>query len=192
MNKFLKKFAIFGVLVAQALTLLSNVNAQTRSPSSQPLARDYFPHKWNEHTSLQGKFHIRFPGTPEEFISSTDGNVLEYTGLLKFWISYTDDTDPIPAIDLLQARKSSNLAIAQAAKERVVKENPILVGGHPGYFLHVDNAEGFIRVQEFLVGKRLYTIVVEGRKARPEEPEGKNDFEGLAMGFINSFRLLRR
>jgi len=40
-----------------------------------------------------------------------------------------------------------------------------------------------------VVGKRVYWVVVGGRRGRANELEWKGDFEKVAMGFINSFKL---
>lgn len=74
--------------------------------------------------------------------------------------------------------------------ERIVKEKAVTIDGYPGYFTHVESSKGWVRMQQIVVGKRVYTIVVEGRKGRANELEGKDDFEKVAMGFINSFKLI--
>jgi hypothetical protein len=63
---------------------------------------------------------------------------------------------------------------------------PLVVGGHSGIFIHIEvQAKEVIRMQWVVAGTRLYTISAENRKGHPNELEGKNDFETVAMGFID-------
>jgi hypothetical protein len=154
-------------------------------------ARDYFPDKWDEYTSEQGRFRIRFPGKPTEEFSPVGVHFLSYSGLLDYRVSYVDEPDlsddPLGAKRYLQETKAATLEITKISGERIIKERDITVEGHPGYFVHVESATGWIRSQEIVVGKRVYTIIVEGRKDGLAQ---KDDFEKVALGFINSFKLI--
>ena len=163
----------------------------TKSQGPPPPARDYFPDKWDEYTSEQGRFRIRFPGKPTEEFSPVGVHFLSYAGLLNYRVSYVDEPelsdDPVSAKRYLQETKSATLELTKISGERIVSERTVTVDGHPGYFSHVESATGWIRSQEVVVGKRVYTMIVEGRK---DALAGKNDFEKVALAFINSFKLI--
>jgi hypothetical protein len=183
------------MLLSSAFYLIAAAVAQAQDPVlPPPPARDYFPAKWDEYTSEQGRFRIRFPGKPKEEFSPVGVNFVSYSSLLEYRVSYVDESeltdDPDSAKHYLQETKSVSLEITKISGERIIKEKAVTVDGHPGYFLHVESAKGWVRSQEIVVGKRVYTIIVEGRKGRANELEGKDDFEKLAMGFINSFKLI--
>jgi hypothetical protein len=159
-----------------------------------PMAKDYFPDKWDEFTSEHGGFRIRFPGKPKDEISSVGVHFLSYSGLLEYRVSYVDEPDitgePNSVKQYLEESRLVSAEITKISGERIIKEEAVTVDGHPGYFLHVESAKGWIRSQEIVVGKRVYTIIVEGRKGRANEVEGAGDFEKVAVGFINSFKVI--
>jgi hypothetical protein len=163
--------------------------SSSQRPSSPP--RDYLPNKWDEYTSEQGRFRIRFPGKPTEELSPVDVHFLSYSGLLDYRVSYVDESelndDLSSAKRYLQETKSATLELTRISGERIVRERSVTVDGHPGYFSHVESATGWICSQEIVVGKRVYTIIVEGRK---NVLAGNHRVEKVALGFINSFKLI--
>ena len=172
----------------------TTVLAVKKAQEPPPPARDYFPDKWDEYTSDQGRFRIRFPGKPREEFSSVGVHFLSYSGLLDYRVSYVDESeltdDPSSAKRYLQETKSATLELAKISGERIIKERDVTIEGHPGYFVHTESKTGWARSQEIVVGKRVYTIIVEGRMGQSQALAAKNDFEGLALAFINSFKLI--
>jgi hypothetical protein len=168
--------------------------AVTKAQELPPPTREYFPNKWDEFTSAQGRFRIRFPGKPREEFSPVGVNFLSYSGLLEYRVSYVDEPeltdDPGSAKRYLQETKSATLELTKISGERIIRERAVTVDGHLGYFVHVESATGWVRSQEIVVGRRVYTIIVEGRKGQAHGLVGKNDFERVALGFINSFKLI--
>ena len=83
--------------------------------------------------------------------------------------------------------------LARAARPKgvqIIAEREISVDGHSGIFVHLEvGAKEVIRVQWIIAGSRLYTVSASSRKGSPEELEGKDDFEKVALGFINSFHV---
>jgi hypothetical protein len=178
-----------------AFYVMAPAVAQAQEPlPPPPPAKDYFPEKWDEYTSEQGRFRIRFPGKPKEEFSPVGVHFLSYSGLLEFRVSYGDEPEvtdgPDSGKQYLQELKSASLLLVNLSNERIIKEKDETIDGHPGYFQHVETAKGWVRMLQIVVGKTVYTIVVEGRKGRANELEGKDDFEKVAMGFINSFKLI--
>jgi hypothetical protein len=186
---------LFSTFVISACYVMAPAVAQAQKPlPPPPPAKDYFPDKWDEYTSEEGRFRVRFPGKPKEEFSPVGVHFLSYVGLLEYRVSYVDDPEITDALDsakqYLEETRATWLDIAKIGNERVVKEKTVTIEGYPGYFMHTESARGWVRTQEIVVGKRVYTIVVDGRKGRANELEGKDDFEKVAMGFINSFKLI--
>src|SRR5882762_1306633 len=183
------------VLLISACYVMAPAMAHAQKPLPlPPPAKDYFPDKWDEYTSEQGRFRIRFPGEPKEEFSPVDVHFLSFSGLLEYRVSYVDESELTGDLDsakhYLQESKSASLLITKISGERIIKQKAVTVHGHPGYFLHVESAKAWVRTLEIVVGQRVYTIIVEGRKRRANKLEGKADFEKVAMGFINSFKLI--
>ena len=183
------------LLSAFHVTACTVVQAQEPPP---PPAKDYFPNTWDEFSSASGKFRIRFPKEPRE-TTSTQGDMqvhyMEYKGLIHYRVSYVDYG---VAIDEPQKVKAIIGGLKEAALKpllnkdpRVVAEREVSVDGHPGIFLHVEfQGKEVVRMQWVIAGSRLYAISASSRKGSPNEMEGKDDFEKVAMGFINSFHLV--
>ena len=185
---------LLSTLIISACYVMAPDVAQAQEPlPPPPPAKDYFPDKWSEYTSEQGRFRIRFPGKPKEEFS-VGVHFLSYSGLLEYRVSYTDEPDlsdnPDSGKQYLQEMKSASQELAKYSNERIIKEKEVTIDGYPGYFTHVESAGGWVRMKQIVVGKRVYTIIVEGPKGRANELEGKDDFEKVAMGFINSFKLI--
>lgn len=182
---------------ACCLTAAAAVQAQTPQPSPQP-AKDYFPDKWDEYSSQAGKFRVRFPGKPREAVNKQgelEVQTMDYKGILNHRISFVDYKtpidDPAKVKNLLQGIKTAALTALQDKGLRVVAEREVLVDGSHGVFVHLElRSKEVIRLEWVVAGSRLYTIVASGRKGNPNEMEGQNDFEKIAMGFLNSFHLI--
>jgi hypothetical protein len=186
---------LLSMLLISACHVMAPAVAQAQEPlPPPPPAKDYFPDKWDEYTSEQGRFRISFPGKPKAESSPVGVEFLSYSGVLEYRVSYVDEPDltddPNSVKRYLEETKAASQLIANIGNERIIKEKAVTIDGHPGYFLHVESTKAWVRTVEIVGGKRVYTIVVEGRKGRPNELEGKDDFEKLAMGFINSFKLI--
>ena len=186
---------LLSALLIVAFCVFASAVAQTRQPVPPAAGpNDYLPDKWDEYISEQGRFSIRFPGKPKDEVSSAGVHFLSYSGLLEYRVSYVDDQDltedPNSVKRYLEESRVASMAIAKIANERIIKEETRTIDGHPGYFLYVETAKGWVRNLELVVGQRVYNLIVEGRKSRANEIKGRADFEDVAMRFINSFKLI--
>ena len=166
-------------------------------PPPPPPAKDYFPNTWDEYPRT-GLFRLRFPQEPKER-TAPQGNLeihyLEYSGLLRYSLSYVDYQtsleDPQKLKDILNGLKQITLKSVETIDHRLVTERDVKVDDHQGLFVQIEvQAKEVIRIQWLVVGSRLYTISTLSRKATDNEFKGKNDYEEIALGFINSFRLV--
>lgn len=182
---------LFSTVIVSAFYVLTPAVTKAQGP---PPPKDYFPDKWDEYTSEQGRFKIRFPGKPKEEFSPVGAHFLSYKGFLDYRISYVDEPELSSTLEsakqYLQEMKSVSRELGKYSNERMILEKDVIIDGYPGYFTYMESSIGWVRVQQIVVGKRVYTIVVEGRKGGAEDLEGKNNFEKAAMSFINSFKLI--
>jgi hypothetical protein len=196
MSSMKNKFLII-MLLLLAPAHFVGVQAQGPPPPPPP-AKDYFPNTWEEYSFPDGKLRIRFPAKPTESTSTEERfkiHSLKYKGLIVYEASYVDYQvpidDPQKVKDLLQALKSAALNSIRPKGVQIIAEREIAVDGHTGIFLHLEvGAKEVIRVQWIIAGSRLYTISASSRKGSPLELEGKDDYEKVALGFINSFHVM--
>ncbi|HKR02701.1 MAG TPA: hypothetical protein VJT09_18630 [Pyrinomonadaceae bacterium] len=199
------KTRFFSYLIFALFLSVFYVMVETGVGAQEPLpppAPDYFPDRWDECTSQQGRFRIRFPGKPKESTTTEDtpaGKLvtldLQYKGLLQYSVTFMDYEKLLSGQpteqQLLEGSKNAVLDKMKANNMRLMKERAVTIDGHAGYFLHAEyGASGVVRVEWVIAGKRVYILVVDGRKGSPNELEGKDDFEKVAVGFINSFHVM--
>jgi hypothetical protein len=190
------------LLLGALLTCAGMLNAASLlqaqgPPPPPPPAKDYFPNTWEEYPKTE-LFRIRFPKEPQAR-TATQGNLeihyLEYKGLLRYSLSYVDYQkpleDPQKLKDILNGLKEITLKSVQNVDHRLVTEREVKVDNHTGLFVQIEvQAKEVIRLEWLVVGSRLYTISTLSRKATEQEFKGKDDYEEIALAFINSFRLV--
>ena len=182
------------LMVLLASGYLIEVHAQDPPPP----AKDYFPKTWEEYSFPAGKFRIRFPEKPIETTATQQGlqvNSIEFKGLITYRVSYIDYgapiDDPQKVKEMLQRLKTAALNSLGEKEVRIITERDITVDGHAGVFVHMEvGAKEVIRVQWVPAGSRLYMVSATSRKGSPQELEGKDDFEKIAGGFIESFHIM--
>ena len=195
MSSMENKFLIIMLLLLASAHFI-DVQAQGPPPPPPP-AKDYSPNTWDEYSFPAGKLRIRFPAKPTESTSTNERfaiHSIQYKGLITYEVSYVDYQvpidDPTKVKDLLQAMKTAALNTIRPKGVQIIAEREISVDGHSGIFVHLEvGAKEVIRVQWIIAGSRLYTVSASSRKGSPEELEGKDDFEKVALGFINSFHV---
>jgi len=190
---------VFGLLLLATTHLIAFASGQMQDPPPPPPpVKDYFPNTWEDYSFPAGQFRIRFPKKPNETVSTLgklEVHVVQYKGLIDYRVSYVDYKvvidDPLKVKEMLQGLKTAALNSIREKGVQVIAEREVVIDRHPGIFVHIEvQAKEVIRVQWIAAGSRLYTISTESRKGSPRELEGKDDFEKVAMGFINSFHVL--
>jgi hypothetical protein len=164
-----------------------------------PQANDYFPERWKEFTSREGKFKILFPGTPVEWTKSDSPSyTVSYTSFIKYTASFIELPGDVGSLGdakgVLDKARESVMAISVAAQEnpQVVKEVEASFQGYPGRILQIDSGNNkVIRYKFILVKNRLYYAEVITPKGRPDTPGAENDYEKIAMTFLDSFSLIQ-
>ena len=174
-----------------------------------PPAVEYNPNAWKEFSSREGRFSIRFPGTPvavASTIQTSQGAVSTHKFLLKlpesyYHISYLDyptyaDTDEF-ASKTLQAGRDGMLANNQSME--LIGERQVTQNGFKGSeYLILQNKFSFGIIRAFVIHGRLYQLGVLAptdaafRRAQPSaRAEDRTEFFNLlATRFLDSFKLL--
>jgi hypothetical protein len=187
------------LLLVSAFYALTPAVTKAQAPPPPPApANDYFPKTWNEYSSKTGKFRIRFPKQPQESVSMQgdfEVSSLRYKGLIDYSASSVDYKTPIDDPQkvkaLLQGVKTGALDSLKDRGLTVIAEREVTVDGHSGIFVHIEiQGKEVLRVEWVVSGSRLYTVITSSRKGSPVELEGQDDFEKVAMGFINSFHVV--
>lgn len=194
-------------LLALTLLLFTSVSAlaqQGPPPPPPPPAYDYSPKMWKEFTSLEGRFKILFPDTPKE--SSTPKDIPEgkqlihivtYQSFISYSVMFTDYPQRVDTpsegkkyFDIVQEVFLSGVA---QFTPRIVKQEETVVDTHPGRFIQVELGEkGMLRGRMVAVKNRLYQIIVITPRYRPNTMGAENDYEEIAMSFLNSFKLTKQ
>ena len=180
------------------------VFAQSEPPPPPPPSPDYFPERWREYVFEQDNVKFRFPVEPRVTTSSTNESfgtvksqnyhrqsflVLDLT--VNEFPAGTDFEKVMPAKELLEKMRDAGLAEVKEFSPKVIKESDITVDGHPGKFLHVETSNGkSIRAKFFVVKNRMYFSYAEVNKGEKHGFNYENDFEKVAMGFLDSIKLV--
>jgi hypothetical protein len=150
------------------------------------------PPAWKEFVSKEGKFKVLMPGTPKESEAETESdfgkgvlhmNSLAASGMM-FAANYSDFPTEVKKVPLKQIYDSSRDGAVANMEGKLAKEKDIKLGDHPGREVLIDVAGGkrLFRARVYLVGQRLYQVVVFGTK---EAATSKD-----ADKFLDSFKLM--
>jgi hypothetical protein len=177
--------------------------AQADAPPPPPPSPDYFPEKWKEYAYEAANVKFRFPAEPEVKTSETKesfGTVTSHTysrrSFLVLSLSvnvYPEAIDlekAMPAKDLLDKMRDGGLDEVKRFNPRVIKEADVTIDGHPGRFMQVEGDNGTaVRIKFFVVKNRMYFGYAEVKKGQRHGVNHENDFEKVALGFLDSIRL---
>jgi len=187
------------LIFACALVFSSPVLAQRDPPKA---VDDYFPDKWQTYEFKDDKFTIRLPGKPKETPATrTDGgtvfkdNSIEYRGVVSFLIisaEYPIDFEKLgKAQDALEAGKQNGLLQIKDLEPRIVKEENFTFEGHPAKSIQMEtNAGEVLRTKIIIVNAHAYILVASSRKAAKGVMGSENDYEKIAIAFLDSFHLI--
>lgn len=195
--KFLTIFFALVIFVFAA----DSAAAQIQPPP--PPAPDYFPESWKEFTYESDGVRFRFPSAPSVTVSTetmSDQKVTtrKYTRhmfmAMELWVvEYSADynlEEFNPIKETLQNLRGVALDSIKDSNPKVIKESDITVDGHAGKFMHVETNKGeILRFKFFLVKNRMYYAFAAVKKGAKHGSNYENDFEKVAMGFLDSIKL---
>jgi hypothetical protein len=189
---------LFALLLAA-----SSSAAQSDPPPPPPPSPDYSPRHWKEYVYEQDNIKFRFPVEPkittanknEPFGTVTNRRYTRQSFLLMEvsvheFPAHMDLEKLAPPKELMDEMSDAGLAKVKHLNPRVLKEADVTVDGHPARFMHVETENGrVVRTKAFVVKNRMYFCYVEVRKGERHGSNFENDFEKVAMEFLDSVRL---
>jgi hypothetical protein len=183
----------------------SEVNRKSAPPEpSSPFPRiAYDERSWKPFESSDGGFVIAFPGKPgfQTHTGQSAAGPLAYQthgldiGVAFFIVSYTDIPVSLPLNEkelinrALDAGRDRALA---GAGGKLITESPLTLDGYPGRYLFYSDANSLTHSHNYLVGKRLYQLLVISDDYRTGPAEDQKFFKDIVNRFFTSFKLTRK
>lgn len=206
MKNILSVLILLMILSAGSITGIARQSSSGPPPPPPPPAPDYAPRLWKEFSSAEGRFKVLLPGTPtasEQKEATQLGELVvhsfHYEGVTAYDLMYVEFPANINVEDPAVFKKSYEdmrngmLSNISQANPRIVKETDFSLDNCPGKFLHLDlGAYGTIRLKFIAVKNRVYSISVASRKAQQGVMGSDNDYEEIAMTFLNSFQIVKQ
>ena len=193
-------------LIALVFLFLISIAAsaqRTRPADPPPPADDYSPRRWKDFSSREGGFRVLMPGNPQVYDSTQktpNGDVVmhwtRYNGVISQDVMYIDTPANVEDASIVKGifddMRDSALANAADGKPRVINESDWPVDGHPGRFLRIELVDNTVlRIRFVAVKNRVYTLIAGSRKAEPNVMGSENDYQEIAMAFLDSFHLTK-
>lgn len=174
--------------------------AQTSPPP--PPAPDYSPENWKEFTFENDNVKIRYPKQPtlttrtEESSGVAIRNYV-HASFIRLVLSVNEYPsnvnleEALPTKDLFLKLREGMLANIARFDPRIIKEYDTSVSGYPAKFMHVEGNNGdVVRTKFFVVKNRFYILMTSVKKGATHGSNYENDFEKVAMGFLDSVQLI--
>lgn len=169
-----------------------------------PPAADYFPGTWNEMTSAEGAFRVRFPGTPNESTKEYAWDNLNLTlhsltygspAFIAYSVDYRDYPEVLTAgqTKKLFERVRENRLEGPEGKMVLLRNSDDQREGYPALFLELEfMGQKRIRELDIVNGRRHYTILVVSFSNHGSNTMGsKNAYAEIANAFLDSFHIIQ-
>lgn len=152
---------------------------------------------WKKFSPTAGRYSILMPGTPQEQtleLPTPVGNAEQNVAIVEnagtcFYVSYTDYPVSAARFELDELLENGKKGVIAHLGGNILREKTITVDGHEGHEMllqgYVDGQKVFVRMQRFLIGKRLYILQTLG--TTEEVVTGAS-----ANKFLGSFKLIRQ
>ena len=143
------------------------------------------------------------PGTPhalDKTLQTQGANLvmhtLSYRGVIAYFVMYADYPVSVEGGTLVKKffddMRDSAMSTVVQASPRVVKEADFSLAGHPGRFFQIELSDDrVLRIKYIAVKNRVYNLIATSRKAQPNVMGSANDYEEIAMAFLDSFQLTK-
>jgi hypothetical protein len=184
------------------------VLAQGPPPPPPPPApaKDYAPHLWEEFSLPEIGCKIKFPGEPQKTTRQREtGTTRQTTYHLSFgramFITYdlvcVELAEAPPSASSLKTfldgyREGVFSVLLPNANYRITRETEVAVEGYSGKLVQIEiEQKKFLRMKTLIVGSKLYSLMVLTGVYAPNVMGSENNYEKIAMGFLDSFQLIK-
>ena len=174
--------------------------AQSAPPP--PPSPAYFPESWKEFTYENDNVKIRFPKEPKitakpENAAGMKARQYDHESFIRLNLSVVEAPansnfeEMMPARDFLLKLREGILEEIKQYNPQIIKEADTTVSGHEAKFLHVEGNHGeVLRAKFFVVKNRIYIAMAKVKKGQRHGSNYENDFEKVAMAFLDSVQLV--
>jgi len=145
---------------------------------------------WKEFKSTKGQFSLTLPGTPKEqteTINTQAGDIDLHLFLLEksdiaYMVGYSDYPE-----DLLKVAKPQQIldgardGAVSNVKGELLQEKTATLKGHKGREIKIKTEKGIIRARLFLVGSRLYQLMVITGKEKALSKNIEKSFDSFKI-----------
>ena len=191
------------ILIAIFLGFAVNSFLGQVSPPPPPPSPAYSPESWKEFTYQADNLKIRFPAEPQIEIQrekTQAGTIIihnyKYQSFLSLNLVVTEFPSLInfeelmPMKETLSKMREDGLAQLKEYNPKVIKESDLTIDGHSARFMQVETSRGDVtRIKYFVVKNRMYYLFATVKKGDRHGFNFENDFEKLAMAFLDSIKL---
>lgn len=184
---------LFIVMAISAYVSIAQ-DARTKDVVSSPEAS---PDAWKEFSSTEGRFAIKFPGSPKQSSQPAgefDLKLFQLTTAFEYSVMYADYPDWANDSDPARAKKILDDGLEGAVAEvhsKLLEVHEVFIDKHPGRQFVERMADGSVlRAKTFLAGHRLYQIAITTPAEEGVKPDVVKLYETTAAKFLDSFRLL--
>lgn len=168
-------------------------------PPPPPPSPDYFPEKWSEYVYEKDGVKFRFPVKPEVIAQKdASGGITTHAYRRRSFIDLFLAVNEFPAGARIEAvvpeqylngMRDDIVARLKDSSPKIIREADTAVDGHPAKFMHIETGDGrVVRLKFFVVKNRIYLMSAEVRKGQRHGFNYENDFEKVAMAFLDSVR----
>ncbi|HEY9405298.1 MAG TPA: hypothetical protein VIQ24_21780 [Pyrinomonadaceae bacterium] len=164
----------------------------------------YDERAWKEFESTDGGFVVAFPGKPGfkiHAVQTVAGQLMNHAhgldiGVAFFAATYTDMPLPARAGDkelINRALDSGRDSVLSGTGGKLISEEPITFDGYIGRNILYSSPNGSLtHNRDYVVGNRLYQLIVISDDYRKSPAEDRKFFKGLTDRFFASFKLTRK
>lgn len=147
---------------------------------------------WSEYAPEGGRYRILMPGTPQvstEPVSLPDGSKVQMLQAIietpdAAYLSTHVDYPPEMVRRTTSETLLDNVRNGSSRGHTLVREKRLTIAGNPGREYVITRANGItLATRSFIVGNRLYQVIVAGRAGVDQNPDTRQ--------FLESFTLLQ-
>ncbi len=147
--------------------------------------------EWKEFLCKEGRFKVLMPGIPKQEEVETESdfgpsllhmNTVEAGGSF-YGAHFNDFPEAVKSVSLEQFYDSSRDVAAANMRGKVIGEEDVKLGDHPGreVRIEVNGGKHLFRSRVFLVGTRLHQIVVFGTKKAATSEDADKFLDSLKL-----------